>query len=131
MPYYVMHSIRDRPMQIERELLKGVLPLAVMKLLRKRAMYGYELVTEVAKSTDGVLKLGQSTLYPLLYNLEAQGLIGSDWQTSETGRERKYYRLTDEGQKRLERDLSQWDALVRGMGRLVLGMEAQLAWVFG
>jgi PadR family transcriptional regulator PadR len=116
-------------MQIERELLKGVLPLAVLKLLRHRAMYGYELVTEVTKRTDGVLKLGQSTLYPLVYNLEAQGLIQSEWQNSESGRERKYYRLTDEGQKRLDRDLTQWEALVRGMGQLVLGVEARLAWV--
>jgi PadR family transcriptional regulator, regulatory protein PadR len=107
-------------MQIERELLKGVLPLAVMKLLRRRAMYGYELVTEVTKKSDGVLKLGQSTLYPLLYNLEAQGLVKSDWQSADSGRDRKYYRLTDDGAKRLDRDLLQWEALVRGMGRLVV-----------
>jgi PadR family transcriptional regulator PadR len=107
-------------MQIERELLKGVLPLAVMKLLKRRAMYGYELAAEVSKRSDGVLKLGQGTLYPMLYNLEAQGLVSSEWQSGESGRDRKYYRLTDEGLKRLERDLVQWDALVRGMGRLVV-----------
>ncbi|RIK65752.1 MAG: PadR family transcriptional regulator [Planctomycetota bacterium] len=117
-------------MQIERELLKGVLPLAVMKLLKRRAMYGYELVTEVAQRSDGVLKLGQSTLYPLLYNLEAQGLVESEWQESEGGRDRKYYKLTEKGMQRLERDLTQWEALVHGMGRLVLGgQEAQQAWV--
>ena len=65
-------------MQIERELLKGVLPLAVLKLLKRRSMYGYELVTEVTKRSDGVLKLGQSTLYPLLYNLERRG----SWRVS-------------------------------------------------
>ncbi|HWL95260.1 MAG TPA: helix-turn-helix transcriptional regulator, partial [Phycisphaerae bacterium] len=42
-------------------------------MLRQRAMYGYELVKEISNQSDGVLKLGQSTLYPLLYNLEAQG----------------------------------------------------------
>ena len=108
-------------MRIERELLRGVLPLAVLKLLRRRAMYGYELVTELAKQSDEVLKLGQSTLYPLLYNLEAQGLVAAEWATAPTGRERKYYRLTDRGQKRLTHDLSQWEALVRGMGQLVTG----------
>ena len=114
-------------MQIERELLKGVLPLAVMKILKLRAMYGYELVTEVAKRTDGVLKLGQSTLYPLLYNLEAQGLVKSEWQSADTGRDRKYYSLTDDGVKRLARDMSQWEALVRGMEQLVV--KARLAWI--
>jgi PadR family transcriptional regulator PadR len=106
-------------MKIERELLKGVLPLAVLRLLRRRAMYGYELVTEVTKQSDGVLNLGQSTLYPLLYNLEAQGLIEAEWNETDSARKRKYYRLTDKGLKRLERDLTQWEALVRGMGQLV------------
>lgn len=117
-------------MEIERELLKGVLPLAVMKLLRRRAMYGYELVTEVARRSDGVLKLGQSTLYPLLYNLEAQGFVESQWRSSAGGRDRKYYRLTDSGVERLERELTQWQSLVHGMEQLVLGAaEAKLAWV--
>ncbi len=116
-------------MQIERELLKGVVPLAVMKILRRRAMYGYELVTEVSRQSDGVLRLGQSTLYPLLYNLESQGLVESEWRESESGRGRKYYRLTDKGLQRLERDQQQWDALVRGMGRLFVGpAESQLCW---
>ncbi len=118
-------------MQFERELLKGVLPLAVMKMLRQRAMYGYELVKEVSTQSDGILKLGQSTLYPLLYNLEAQGLIESEWRESDSGRGRKYYRLTESGLDRLERDLEQWDQLVRGMGRLVLGgLQPRLAWLF-
>jgi len=114
-------------MQIERELLKGVLPLAVLKLLNRRAMYGYELVTEVAKQSADVLRLGQSTLYPLLYNLESQGLIEGKWQAADNGRDRKYYHLTDKGKKRLERDLSQWEALVRGMSQLVAG-PAQGRW---
>ena len=117
-------------MQIERELLKGVLPLAVMKLLKRRAMYGYELVAEVSKRSEGVLNLGQSTLYPLLYNLEAQGLVESEWREADGARNRKYYKLTEKGMQRLERDLTQWEALVRGMGQLVLGTgEAQLTWV--
>jgi PadR family transcriptional regulator PadR len=116
-------------MQIERELLKGVLPLAVLKLLKRRAMYGYELVAEVSQRSDGVLKLGQSTLYPLLYNLEAQGLVKSEWQAADSGRDRKYYSLTDEGLKRLERDMTQWVELVRGMEQLVMGkLRAQPAW---
>lgn len=106
-------------MKIERELLKGVLPLAVLRLLRRRAMYGYELVTEVTRQSGGVLNLGQSTLYPLLYNLEARGLIQAYWNEADSARKRKYYRLTDKGLQRLERDLTQWEALVRGMGQLV------------
>jgi PadR family transcriptional regulator PadR len=106
-------------MRIERELLKGVLPLAVLRLLNRRAMYGYELITELAKQSDGVLQMGQSTLYPLLYNLEAGGLVKGEWSAGDNGRDRKYYRLTGDGKKRLARDLEQWDGLVRGMSSLV------------
>jgi len=105
-------------MKIERELLKGVLPIAVMRLLNRRAMYGYELVTHLERQSDGVLKLGQSTLYPLLYNLQSQGMLEACWR-SEGGRKRKYYKLTQRGQRRLAADEAQWRHLVDGMSTLV------------
>ncbi len=115
-------------MKIETELLRGAGPLAVMKLLERRQMYGYELVEAVSQRTDGVLALGQSTLYPLLYNLEAKGLIDAAWETSDSGRERKYYKLTPKGKKRLAEDEKQWSALVGAMRALGLGgSEAALA----
>ena len=55
-------------------------------------MYGYELVEAIDKRTDGILAMGQSTLYPLLYNMEAKGLLASRW-SEENARPRKYYRL--------------------------------------
>jgi PadR family transcriptional regulator PadR len=107
-------------MKIESELLRGAGPLAVLKLLERSEMYGYQLVEALAKRTDGVLAVGQSTLYPLLYNLEAKGLIEADWRTADSGRERKYYRLTGSGRKRLATDTKQWQALAVAMGALGL-----------
>jgi PadR family transcriptional regulator, regulatory protein PadR len=108
-------------MKIESELLRGAGPLAVLKLLERSEMYGYQLVESLSRRTDGVLALGQSTLYPLLYNLEAKGLIEASWQTAESGRDRKYYRLTSSGRKRLATDTKQWQALLGAMGALGLG----------
>lgn len=108
-------------MKLESELLRGAGPLAVLKLLERSEMYGYQLVESLSKRTDGVLALGQSTLYPLLYNLEAKGLIEADWRTAESGRERKYYRLTGSGRKRLASDTKQWQALSTAMQALGLG----------
>lgn len=107
--------------KLETELLRGSAALAVMKLLERRAMYGYEIVEALAKRTDGVLSLGQSTLYPLLYNLEAKGLIEASWEKSESGRDRKYYALTTQGQRKLKADTAQWTALVGAMAALGLG----------
>ena len=92
--------------------------MAVMKLLETGARYGYELVEALSASSDGVLAMGQSTLYPLLYNLEAQGLVRADWRESNSGRQRKYYFLTAKGKRRLADDTRQWRALAQAMAGL-------------
>ncbi len=102
-------------MRIERELMRGAGPVAVLKLLERGEMYGYELVDALNQRTDGVLDLGQSTLYPMLYNLEAKGLIRSRLRPSPSGRSRRYYRLTRKGQRRLARDVAQWEAVLEAM----------------
>ena len=78
-------------------------------------MYGYELVEALARQSKGVLAMGQSTLYPLLYNLEAKGLIEGGVARAESGRERKYYRLTGKGRKRLVAERRQWQAVAQAM----------------
>jgi PadR family transcriptional regulator PadR len=102
-------------MRIERELMRGAGPTAVLRLLSASEMYGYELVEALSRQTDGVLAMGQSTLYPLLYNLEAKGLIEATWHEADNGRDRKYYRLTGKGKKRLKADTEQWNALASAM----------------
>ena len=84
-------------MRIEREMMRGAGPVAVLKLLESAEMYGYELVRTLEERSEGVLGMGQSTLYPMLYNLEAQGYIQSEWFEAESGRDRKYYSLTPKG----------------------------------
>lgn len=105
-------------MRIERELMRGAGPVAVLKLLSRGEKYGYELVDALVKHTDGVLAMGQSTLYPMLYNLEGKGLIESVWREGETGRDRKYYRLTEKGHKKLAADIEQWQSLAAAMTSL-------------
>ncbi len=105
-------------MRVERELMRGAGPVAVLKLLEGGEMYGYELVEALGRRTDGVLAMGQSTLYPLLYNLEAKTLIESTWREPVSGRRRRYYTLTARGRKRLADETSQWRSLAVAMTRL-------------
>jgi PadR family transcriptional regulator PadR len=106
-------------MRIERELMRGAGPVAVLKLLeQRREMYGYELVETIAAKSNGVLAMGQSTLYPMLYNLEAKGLVKSHWREMDSGRQRKYYALTDRGRARLAAEIKQWNALAAAMAAL-------------
>jgi PadR family transcriptional regulator len=105
-------------MRVERELMRGAGPVAVLKLLEGGAMYGYELVEALDHRSSGVLAMGQSTLYPLLYNLEAQGLVKAQWRDGDSGRQRKYYALTAAGKRRLANDTKQWEFLGRAMAAL-------------
>ena len=81
----------------------------------------HQLVQALSRESGGVLAMGQSTLYPMLYNLEAKKLVAS--RVDKSGpRPRKYYRLTNKGLKRLSHDTQQWRALLEAMASLgVLG----------
>ena len=105
-------------MKIETQLMRGAAPLAVLRLLEGGEKYGYEMIELLERRTDGVLAMGQSTLYPLLYNLEAKGLIVARAATAESGRPRKYYRLTAKGKRQLAKSRKQWQAMSVAMGKL-------------
>ena len=105
-------------MKLEREMMRGAGPTAVLQLLADGEMYGYQLVESLSKRSAGVFELGQSTLYPMLYNLESKSLVASREKKGPNGRTRRYYRLTSKGKKKLEADREQWAAVIKGMAAL-------------
>src|SRR5262245_44843183 len=90
-------SAPDDRRSIERELKRGSLELIVLHLLSPGEAYGYEIVTRLAADSDGVLTVGDGTLYPVLYRLERSRFVAVRWETPARGVPRKYYRLTDSG----------------------------------
>ena len=102
-------------MVIKRELIRGAGPVAVLQLLKRREMYGYELAELLTQRSDGVLALGQSTLYPLLYSLESKGLVSSRWVALPSGRKRRYYQISEPGLATLEAQRAQWQELFQAM----------------
>lgn len=114
-------------MKFERELLKGVAPVVVLEILSRGQMYGYELSEAIEQRSGDILTLGRGTLYPLLYNLEAKGLVAAEWAESENKRKRRYYSITGKGKEQLARQKEQWLQLQQGV-KLVFGLGgAQLA----
>lgn len=107
-------------MKFERELLKGVAPMVVLEILSRGAMYGYELGEAVEERSAGILSLGRGTLYPLLYNLEAKGLIAGEWR-DDASRKRRYYAITGKGQDYLATQKEQYLQLQRATN-LVFGL---------
>ena len=95
-------------MKIEKSLLSGSTPLLILSLLKNEDMYGYQMVAELARRSDDTFQLKEGTLYPLLHTLEKNRWVSSYTKQTATGRERKYYRLTDAGRAQLEYKEQEW-----------------------
>lgn len=96
------------------ELRRGCLTLAVLAQLRQEH-YGYTLRKALAARG---MEIDESTLYPLLRRLEAQGLLTSEWR-EEDKRNKRFYRLSAEGEPALERLLEEWRSLNRAIGNIL------------
>ena len=105
------------------ELLKGTLDVLILKTLHRAPMHGYGVSRWIRETTDEALQVEEGALYPALRRLEKKGLLEAEWGTTDTGREAKFYRLTPDGTRELERSLGTWHRYVRAMGR-VLGAPA-------
>jgi len=110
-------------MRIETELMRGAGPVAVLKLLERGEMYGYELVRAIQERTKERLTFGEGCIYPLLHWLEETKLVSSRRQTVE-GRSRNYYQVTPKGRKRLEELESEWKEVVAGVSLILGGQHA-------
>ena len=95
-------------MKIEKSLLSGNTPMLILSLLKSEDMYGYQMVEELARRSDDTFLLKEGTLYPLLHTLENNTLVRSYTRQTPSGRERKYYTLTEEGIRQLEYKEREW-----------------------
>jgi DNA-binding PadR family transcriptional regulator len=80
----------------------GLLPLLVLRFTADEPSYGNRLMERIAKLTEGALTVNPNTMYPLLRQLEAQGLVQGEWEHPER-RSRRFYRITDAGREECER----------------------------
>lgn len=98
-------------MQVDKDLVAASASSLVLAILREGESYGYAIIKRVAELSGGELQWTDGMLYPVLHRLERRGYVEAAWGTSETGRRRKYYHLTDRGAKELERHRRQWDVV--------------------
>jgi PadR family transcriptional regulator, regulatory protein PadR len=94
------------------ELLPGTLDLLILKAVSLGRLHGYGVLLRIEQITGGALQIQQGALYPALYRLEHQGLVESEWGTSENNRRAKFYRLTVAGRARLGEEVAGWNRLV-------------------
>ena len=97
--------------------MNGVPELLVLRLLKEREMYGYELVRAIRVETGNAIKLGEGVVYPVLHALEREGALRSRRRTV-NGRTRVYYTVTSGGAKRLGALISQWSRIANALANL-------------
>lgn len=97
------------------DVLRGSLDLLVMKTLSLGPLHGWGISQRVQQVSKGVLEVNQGSLYPALQRLEKQGLITSDWGTTESNRRARYYRLTAAGRRALGAELESWRRFAAGL----------------
>ena len=96
-------------------LLPGTLAVLILKSVSLGPLHGYAVLARIEQITQGALLVEQGALYPALYRLEHQGLLDTEWGTSENNRRAKYYSLTAAGRKRLREETDSWNRLATAM----------------
>ena len=109
--------------KLRKQTLDGNVETLLLSVLESGPSYGYAIVKELNERADGILKLGEGTIYPVLHRLEDKKLIASKWSIAENSRQRKYYRLTPKGRKAFANNLQQWQMLKELMGKVVQAAE--------
>ncbi len=96
---------------------KGVLELCVLSLLMRQDFYGYELVEYISK----YINISEGTIYPLLRRFRNEGYVTTYLQESQEGPPRKYYKITEEGQKTYKELMEEWEDFIVGVNKIIRG----------
>jgi PadR family transcriptional regulator len=107
------------------DVLQGTLDLMVLKTLYAMGpLHGFGIARRIEQLSDDVLQLNEGTVYTSLLRLQQQGFIRSEWGTSENNRKARFYAVTAQGKRQLDRETENWER-VSGVIERVLRLERQ------
>ncbi len=101
------------------DVLQGTLEMLVLRTLVFSPLHGYGISKAIRSNSNDVIDVEFGSLYPALKRLEAKGWVSSTWELSESNRKAKYYRLTAEGRKQLQREHSKWDQFAAAVSQIM------------
>jgi transcriptional regulator len=96
------------PQDRSRDVVQGTLDMLLLKALSLTPMHGWGITNRIEQITKGVLTVNPGSLYPALERLQDRGWITAAWDTTESGRKAKYYKLTAAGRRRLGAETETW-----------------------
>jgi PadR family transcriptional regulator, regulatory protein PadR len=100
-------------------LMKGTLDVLILKTLSRGALHGYGISRWIREQSGEEFSVEEGALYPALRRLEQRGLIAGAWAVTETGRDARFYVLTDAGSAALRGELAEWRRYVAAMTRVL------------
>ena len=100
-------------------LVQGTLDMLILKTLGLEPMHGYGISIRIEQMSKGVFRLNAGSLFLALQRLERAGLIKGEWRDTENRRRAKYYALTEQGQKRFNRETREWGRQVAAITRIL------------
>lgn len=106
-------------MATKKELVKGSTGSLLLCLLEQQPMYGYQIIKEMERQSQGYFKFKEGTLYPALHRLEKEELVTGKWQILPSGRRRRYYHITAKGESKIAAERVQWQDFLAAM-RLII-----------
>jgi len=101
------------------ELLPGTLDLLILKALSRGKMHGYGIAQMLKESSDNVLEVGESSLYPALQRLLLNGWVEAEWGVSENNRRARYYTITVAGRKRLSVERADFERMMAAIQQVL------------
>lgn len=96
---------------MDKEIMKGSIDILLLSLLNQQDMYGYEIVKTLKQNSNELYNMSEGTLYPALKRLETKGWLLSYWVNADNGGRRKYYQITEDGKRELEKKLTEWNQI--------------------
>ena len=108
------------------ELLQGTLDMLILKAVSVGPMHGYGILLRIQHFSHAALEIQQGSLYPAVYRLEHQGLLASEWGTSDNNRKAKFYTLTSAGRRQFKAERETWARLVQAISAVLDATPADL-----
>ena len=101
------------------EFLKGTLDMLILKVVAQGPIHGYAISQRIQQTSRDLFQIQQGSLYPALHRLEDRGWLRAEWRQTETGREAKFYSLTQKGRKQLEAEVRNWEQVIAAVALIL------------
>jgi PadR family transcriptional regulator, regulatory protein PadR len=105
--------------ETQRDLFPGALEMMILRTLKRQPLHGYALVQHIKQMSNDLLQIEEGSLYPALQRLLKEELVKAEWGLSSTNRRVRIYKLTRAGAKHLEREVSSFERMLKGISRVL------------